>query len=219
MKSDEIYENLLILFPDLSKKDAKRLSQSTDDFNVIITKVLDNNLEGPEVSLKDIVISKPTVLNVNNLYYNYPEVFKNQIHINEDINELRKKAFLLYKEAKEVKANGFGTKCKDMVGTYLLESDNIKDRAMEYDKRAAQILMKRIVNKGGAIDLHGLKVHEALLFMDDYYTYKPFKKIEVITGKMKKDGTLRPAIERWFVKHGFGIEDIGPAFIAVKTNL
>ncbi|ELA41182.1 uncharacterized protein VICG_01781 [Vittaforma corneae ATCC 50505] len=251
MESEDIKKCLLELFPKLDENRAKFLATTGDDINVLITRVLDNNIDPPTVEIKDfcrvdshiednksLYHAKPHYNNKHNacylsaqqsiqttasnisLYdnYNYPEVFEKtcSIDMHVDVEHLRKKAADLNKQASRLYAESAVHQFKQARCYFGMQADEKGERAKELNRKAAMVLMRRIVEGSGAVDLHGFTVEEASKFMDDLYKFRRFKKIKVITGQVHNSARVRPAMKRWFERNSFRCYDDGPCIVAVK---
>lgn len=216
---EEIVESLAEMFPDVKKSQIRNLVKSGDDINVIITRILDNNIENHTYDLKDLVSCNKTIYTPTKIY-NYPEVFEkiSGISVLEDVNSIRKKASKLYEESNSLIKNAISHEIKSTRIYYSIEAQNKRDEADSLNRKAAMILMRRAVESNGAIDLHGLCVKEAQMFIDDLYTFRNFKEITVVTGQAYKSKKLRPAMEKWFKDHGFTVVDKGASLYASKKR-
>lgn len=255
MESKDIKKYLLELFPKLDEDRAELLAKTGDDINVLITRVLDDNVDPPTVEVKsfcrvDSRIRDGGLLchtesyynNKHNVYYssnldfqqpigpvalsidvhgsyNYPEVFERacNIDMHVDVEYLRKEAAALNRQASMLHEEMYQHQCKQERYSFGALAHEKKEKARELNIRAAIVLMRRIVEGNGAVDLHGLTASEAYGFIDDFYRFKSFERIRVITGQAYNSTKIRPAMERWFERNGFRCYDDGPCIVGVKT--
>lgn len=217
---------LLEMFPKLTKKQAISLAKSGDDFSVIITRILDNNIESPVIDIKDIAVAKRGIQIIKK-EYNYPEVFKDALgsrlmNLENVVRDLRKQAADLYEQAAALHTQPTPRTTQSLRAGcglhYAMEADEMREKAAGLNKQAAMLLMREALEKRGPIDLHGLFVKEALAFIDDLYRYYNFKRILFCTGREFNSKTLRPAVEKWLKGHGFIVSDEGPYLCGYKRT-
>lgn len=226
MGKENIFDSLKELFPDIAEEKLINLVNSGDDINILITRILDENIDPPNINLKDLALVKNSTFSNSTFSieyekeYNYPEIFEKRnsyIYNEKEYYEYRRLASLIYSEAYNLPT--CGQKSRRALNHYLIKSDNIRKEAEMYDKKAALLLISRELNSGVRKDLHGFKLKEAIMFMDDYYKFKKFKYIEIITGQIKMNSKIRPAIQDWFIKNGFSYGDVGPIITGTKPSL
>lgn len=218
MDKQQIKNSLMEMFPELSSSQADMLSSTGDDINVLITRILDNNIDGPTIELKEIAVNSRS----NQKYeheLNYPEVFKinNEIDMHQDVKSLRQRASKLLEEASNYSIKAYSTEFKECKSYYGIEADGIREQANEYNRQAAIILMRRAIESNESIDLHGLQVEEALAFVKDLYHFNHFKEIKLITGQKYKSLRIRPVITKWLIDQNFTVVDDGPMIRAFKN--
>lgn len=211
-----VADTLLEMFPHLKRAQAESLAATEDDLSVLVTRVLDNNLEVPSIELKDIVRNSRSLCSYKR-EYNYPEVFQplyRDLHVS--VKELRAKASQLHKKASENTKDAINHRVKSARPHYSIEADDLRSEANELNKRAAMLIMRQSLERDGPVDLHGLYVNEAISFIEDLYAFYNFKKITFATGRKYNSPRLRPAVEEWLVKNNFIISDEGPCILAIK---
>lgn len=210
--------NLKELFPELTEPQLEFLVGTSDDINVLITRVLDKNIEPPKFELRELVRTSYAQPQIKHTY-NYPEVFARNCMINmhQDIEFLRKQASLAQAEAIQLVKQAVGHPIKETRGHFSIEAEKKKQIAQSFRREAAIVSMRKIVeNNTEVIDMHGFTVQEALQFMDDLLHFKRFTEIQVITGQKYNSSKLRPALEEWFNKKQFIWIDAGPSLKAKK---
>lgn len=213
MDKNEKMNVLMELFPQLKEEQARNLANNGDDINVLITRVIDNNIECPSVPIKELSVNPQR----NPKYtheYNYPEIFQPYMHIEKCVESLREKAAEYSKRAENNGKLGATHLIKEARSHYLIEADEQREIAKEKNREAAMIILRRALESNGPLDFHGLFVKEALLFLEDYYRYKKFDSLRIVTGRKYNSSKLRPAIEEWFKKKGFYVIDEGPVIYA-----
>lgn len=217
MDREIIKQQLKELFPHLKNETLNFLASTGDDINVLITRIIDNNIDPPSFFLNELVRTNYPKANVGHAY-NYPEVFTDHCSINmhQDIKGLRMKASALVKEANELTKKAISHPIKEARYHFSIESNNKREIAKEINREAVTIMMRKIVENIGPIDLHGFTVEECLGFMDDLLYFKRFTEIQVITGQKYNSMKIRPAMERWFEKNNFMWWDAGPGISARK---
>lgn len=216
---EKVSEMLLEMFPNLTKRQAMNLANSGDDINILITRVLDNNIENPVHNVKDMFYRGKTKY-VPVLDLNFPEVFKRHSSIDSslDVKDIRKEAAALNEEAYGLTKLAIGHEIKSTRIHYSIEAGERRQVAAELNKKAALSLMRKVVESAGPVDLHGFTVKEAILFMDDLYKIRKFERIEVVTGQAYKSSRLRPAIKEWLERHGFTSSDLGPSILGIRRK-
>lgn len=214
---EELEKCLLEMFPELTKKQAHGLLKSGDDVNVIITRILDNNIESPTYDLKDLVRHNRTEC-MRLTTYNYPEIFEHMLLPSDsaDVKQLREEASKLTEESVSLVKNAINHEIKSARIFYSIEAQEKREKASELNREAALAVMRMAALSSGPIDLHGLTVNEATGFMEDLLKFRKFKEITVVTGQIHKSSRLRPAIVAWFHSHGFVTSDRGPSLYAIK---
>lgn len=232
---EEIANKLLEIFPQLKKEEAHTLAFSRDPFSVLVTRVLNNNIERPysdiklfknqinyrkiekEYNYKEVMQNK----NLSSLKktYNNPEIFEiASANIKNAIADFREKAKENYERMKLIMhSNGYCIRTTRHL--YLSDLDNLRSKAEQLNKQAAMLLIRLAVINDQEIDLHGFYVKEALLFLDDLYLYSNFNKIGLITGRKTKSQKIRPAVEEWLKKNGFNFYEDGPKIYAIQKNI
>lgn len=218
MERIKIKETLMDIFTDLSEEQASYLASTGDDINILITRVLDKNIDKIKIDIKDIV-RKPKSVQSCEYNFNYPEVFDNKyrINIHDNPSELRKRASKLYEEASKCSLKAHTHEYEKCRSHFGIQSDNIRDEANALNRKAALIIMRKALESNGPIDLHGLHVNEALGFVKDIYHFYNFKDIRFITGQHYKSLKIRPAITEWLVKHNYTVVDEGPVIRVFKN--
>lgn len=218
MERIKIKEVLMDIFKDLSEEQASYLASTGDDINVLITRVLDKNIERITIDIKDMT-RNPKSVQICEYNFNYPEVFESKVRIDmhENVQELRKKASKLYQEASKSSLNAYTHEYEECRSHFGIESDNIRDEANALNRKAALIIMRKALESNGPIDLHGLHVNEALGFVKDIYHFYNFKDIRFITGQNYKSLKIRPAITEWLIKQNYTVVDEGPIIRAFKN--
>lgn len=242
MNTEEIKRYLIELFPELTEKQAQMLAQTGDNISILITRVLDGNIDPPTTDIKDLwqgdssgaasleyrraadgthnvyfssrleeadskqILQDNSIIQDRNIStrYNYPEVYEDitTIDMHVDVHGLRKRAGELNTEAAEL---------------YDKESrlcEQKRREARELNRRAVLVLMRRIV-ESGMVDLHGFAVEEAMMFMNDYYKFRKYEKIRIITGQEYNSKKIRPAVKEWLEMNGFEWEDEGASVIGI----
>ncbi|KAM0680268.1 hypothetical protein GINT2_001653 [Glugoides intestinalis] len=208
-------KSLMEMFPDLDEKKAELLTKTSDDINILITRILDNNIDPPTFDMKELCLGSRTRY-VEKKNYNYQEAFESNIDMHVDIAYLRKQAAELNKEAAELSKQGVYHDIREARSHYIIEADERIEKAKELNRKAAIILMRRNLESTDAIDLHGFTADETVKFMDDLYLFKRFSKIKVVTGQRYNSLKIRPAVEEWFKRHGFDCYEQGPCVFAIK---
>lgn len=211
----KLKSQLMEMFPKLTETQAESLISTGDDINIIITRILDNNIEGPVLEIKDL-IAAPVFTESPKPVYNYPEVFDggNGVDMHQDVRVLRSKAAAINERVRLLKMQAVSHEIKSSRTYFSIEADNLKEEADALNRTAAAITMKRSLDAGGPIDLHGLTVAEVLKFMDDLHRFSRFKSAVFITGKKFNSQKIRPAVEKWLVEHGYSIKEEGPCIHA-----
>lgn len=204
------------IFPFLNNEDIENLFVSSEDMNIIITKILDNNYKGINVNLKDITQVKKIQKQIKKDLY-YPELFYKQETDVYDGDIDRRKAEELYSQIKLLK-NKLNF-CKDK-RVLEYQSEEIQQMYEELDKlnrkRALMILSKSLLNAKN-IDLHGLYTKEALMFLSDYIQMYCPKEINLITGRDGNSQSLRPSVINFLENKGFKVVDKDNPYVrAVK---
>lgn len=213
----KIMLKLLEMFPQLTREQAISLASSNDDFSILVTRVLDNNVERPYTDLANITLCNQSNYPIP-IEYNYPEVFCRVFHdIHASSNDFRKKAAELFERIR-IRGCNVGHKFRPAQTHYSIESDDIRAMAEDYNRRAAMLLMRHTLETGKALDLHGLYVNEALLFLDDLYLFYRFTDITLVTGRKYNSPKLRPAVEKWLHKNNFIVIDEGPSLRGSKRT-
>lgn len=212
---DNIKKSLMEMFPELDEKKAELLAKTNDDINILITRVLDNNIDPPSLDMKELCPGNRTRY-IEKKNYNYREAFEENIDMHVDISYLRRQASTLNKEASELLKQGGCHAIREARSYYIIEADKRLEKAKELNRKAAVVLMRRSLESTDAIDLHGFTIDETVKFMDDLYLFKRFNKIKVITGQKYNSLKIRPAVEEWFKKHGFDCYEQGPCVLAIK---
>ena len=213
-----IADALLEMFPHLKASQAESLAATGDDLSVLVTRVLDDNVEAPSVELKEIVRSSRGVCSYER-EYNYPEVFQPLYKdLCASVQELRAQASKLYREADRNTGEAIGHRMKCTRSHYSIEADDLRARAGDLNKRAAMLIMRQSLEKSGPVDLHGLYVNEAILFIEDLFRFYNFKTVTFATGRKYNSPKLRPAVEEWLTKHGFMVSDEGPCILATARK-
>lgn len=217
MDRHTLREQLKELFPHLKNENLDFLSSTGDDINVLITRVLDNNIEPPSFYLNELVRTNYPQISVK-YSFNYPEVFEDYstINMHQDIKGLRAEASILIQEANELTKKAISHPIKETRYHYSIEANNKREHAKEINRKAVAILMRKIVENTGPIDLHGFTVDECIKFMDDLFYFKKFTEIQVITGQKYNSMKIRPAMEKWFEKNNFVWWDAGPGLFAKR---
>ncbi|KAI5168715.1 hypothetical protein PAEPH01_0356 [Pancytospora epiphaga] len=220
MNTEKQVEKMLMeMFPRLSKKDAKYLAETGDDISVLVTRVLDDNIDTPTIPISSITCSPPRVQKID-ISYNYPEVFQTRFdNIQECVEKIREEAQRLHEEAFSCGRNAVGCRIKPARGHYGIESDILRERAGVLNRNAAMLLMRRSLENGGAIDLHGLYVKEALLFLEDLVRSNRPREMVLVTGRKYNSSKLRPAVEKWLMEQGFSVFSEGPSLRAIKKSV
>lgn len=220
MDRKALKEQLKELFPHLKESEADLLVSTGDDINILITRVLDNNIEAPSLQLKELVRTNYAPTRITHTY-NFPEAFISQSSINmhQDVRGLRAQASSLNLEANEFTKQAIGHPVKEARYHFSIEAEAKRTLAKKINREAALILMRKIVEGTGPVDLHGFSVEEALLFMDDLLYFRKFTEIQVITGQRYNSAKIRPALQEWFVKNKFMYSDAGPGLIAKKKAI
>lgn len=214
---DTIIQKLLEIFPHLTKEQAKSLAASNDSFSVLVTRVLDNNIERPYTDLKDLTKSTRSTQSIQK-EYNYPEIFCRMFEdIHASVGSFRKRATDLYEQAQMIQC-ATRYKFRSAHTYYSIEADDIRAMAEDYNRRAAMLIMRQALEQNKTVDLHGLYVNEALLFLDDLYLFYNFNHITLITGRKYNSLKLRPAVEKWLRKNDFIVSDEGPSLYATKKS-
>ncbi|KAI4292552.1 hypothetical protein PAPHI01_1826 [Pancytospora philotis] len=215
MDPKQLQRALMEMFPKLTEAQARSLVLTGDDFSVLVTRVLDNNIGAPMVPLKEMTYRGRAAPKVPRVY-NYPEVFR-PVYANRhgNVEELRHEAGALHREAEQSAKYGSGQRAPEVRTHYGIENDVLRERAGHFNREAAMLIMRRSLEQGGPIDLHGLYVNEALKFLDDYLVrYRP-KDIVLVTGRQYNSARLRPAVEKWLKDNNFMVHDEGPSLHGV----
>lgn len=205
------------MFPDLEENKAEFLSKTGDNISVIITRILDNNIDPPTIDIKDFSRAASTRY-IQKQHYNYPEVFTRncKIDMHLDVEFLRRQAATLNREASELGKKAMNFEIKEARYYFSIEAEEKREKAKELNDKAVQILMRRVMERNGDIDLHGFTVEEARKFIDDLYHFKKFEKIRFITGQTYNSSKVRPMVIEWLDKHGFNAHDEGAIVYGVK---
>lgn len=218
MDREEIKEALLAMFPKLTREQARGLAATGDDISVLVTRVLDNNIDAPSVPIREIAWRGPAVWSYSTPY-NYPEVFRSRFRdVSACVEDLRKEAAKLFRAASAAGQSALGHPIKPARTHYSIEADELRSDAEVLNRRAAMLLMRRSLESGGPVDLHGLFVNECLGFLDDLLRFYRFREVVLVTGRKYNSSKLRPAVEEWLIKNHFSIIDEGPALRGIKKS-
>ncbi|XP_077301388.1 uncharacterized protein LOC143921954 [Arctopsyche grandis] len=217
MNRDQIKEQLKELFPHLKEKEAQVLADMGEDISVLVTRVLDNNISPPEFYLNELVRTNYPRTKISHSY-NYPEVFRDKCTINMhiDVKGLRARATLLNNEAYELTKKAIGHTIKGARYHFSIEAEAKRKLAKEINRDAILVLMRKIVEDTGPVDLHGFTVEEAIAFMDDLLYFKKFTEIQLITGQKYNSSRIRPAMQEWFEINKFMCTEEGPCLLGKK---
>lgn len=205
------------MFPHLEERKAELLSKTGDDLSVIVTRIIDNNIDPPSVEVKDFTRAQSTKY-VKTKCYNYPEVFLRNcnVDLHLDVSFLRRQAAILNKEAADLGKKAMSFEIKEARYHFSIEAEKKREKAKELNYKAGLILMRKNIEKNGDIDLHGFTVEEAGKFIDDLYVFKKFDKIRFITGQAYNSQKIRPMVVEWLDKHGFNVYNEGAVVFGVK---
>ncbi|OQS55045.1 hypothetical protein EHP00_1811 [Ecytonucleospora hepatopenaei] len=236
MTPEEIRNILKEMFNWLTQEDLDFLSNSGEEINTLITRVLDNNYKPITLDIKDIeIVKKEPIQYKKELHYPevfdkcYKSTFTNGLIDKIDDNiivDIRNQAKSINQEAIECIEKGH--KNREFTTEYLIKADTLKEEANRLNREAAILIMKLSLRNRktekecvfyrkhksktqnmSLIDLHGLYKNEALMFVEDLYTVYNFTEINFVTGQKTKNRTLRPVLEEWFEKNGFVHYDLG----------
>ncbi|KAI5148732.1 hypothetical protein ENBRE01_0506 [Enteropsectra breve] len=205
----KIARKIVEMFPNVTKEQAKRLASSGDNFSVIVTRILDNNID---VALKISEVGYCGRSSGNIAFrFNYPEIFEGRRGDEiEDPNVMKSMASRYISEAKDCSGMAWNVSFRGASLYYNTKSDELREKAAECRHLAAVSMIKGIMHNGSPYDLHGLTQQEATDFLDDLHRYKRFSEISLITGRQYHSAFLRPAVESWLLAHSFVIIDEGP---------
>lgn len=207
------------MFPKLTKQQVRCLAATGDDFSVLVTRVLDNNIDAPSVPVSSIAYSCPKSW-VCEVPYHYPEVFQPYFaDIQECVERLRAEALQLHEQARSHGRSAVGHPVRPARAHYSIEADNARNKAGDLNRRAAMLLMRRSLENSGPIDLHGLYVDEALCFLEDLVRFNRPREMVIVTGRKYNSSRLRPAVEKWLTGCGFTCMDEGPSLRAVRKSI
>lgn len=217
MDINQVKEFIEEMFPHVNNDDVDYLIRTNSNVDMIVTKILTNEYKGFKINLKELVI-KPSrsVIEVQELYY--PEIFNNNFideHI--DIQKVREEAQDLYKKANEYSKKGTNYKTRQSRDYYNEEINELIEKAKRLDRKAALVIIKKSISNPHFIDLHGLYVQEALMFLNDFVNKIKPKKFNVITGQEKIEGNLRPSVISLLKKRNYIVIPEGP-YLHVKRS-
>jgi len=229
-------KNLLMeLFPELSEEQADALARTGDDISVLITRVLDNNVDPPTVDIKELYrgdISSAPILQceksrdgVHSAYYSSrlkspaPQAGVAAKAARSEVAE-----HYNYPEAFEpntpIDMHADVKALRRRAGEVMRSGR--REEARSLNRAAALVLMRRVVElfrvgEEGVLDLHGLTVEEAGKFMDDHFRFshgfRGCERIRVVTGQEFNSKRIRPAVKEWAAGKGLECEDEGAAVI------
>lgn len=216
-RSEDVRRNLKELFPHLTDMQVSALAKYGDDLNILITRVLDNNIDPPTFEIKELAICASTRYEPE-AELNYPEVFEHKVDMHSSIEDLRSRAAELNREAAELTKSAINHRIKQARHYFSIEASEKRERAAALNRRAALVLMEKCIGNTGPIDLHGFTVKEATAFMDDLLRLKKFSRIELVTGQVHSSLRIRPAMEEWFQRNGFYCSGQGPYLFAIRKG-
>lgn len=214
---DEVRRGLKELFPHLTDMQLDVLAKSGDELNILITRVLDDNIDPPTLEIKELVMCASAKYEPE-VELNYPEVFEHRTDAQLSIDGLRSRAAELYHEASYLAKDAIHHRIKQARHYFSIEADGKREKAAALDRKAAMMLMEKCIDGPGPIDLHGLTVKEAVAFMDDLLKLKKFSRIEVVTGQAHRSLRIRPAMKEWFERNGFYCSGQGPRLLAIRKD-
>lgn len=219
-RPDNPLQKLLEMFPKLSRKQAELLLARNESFEQIVVRVLDNNIEAPFVSLSDIVLTPASSIQYLHSL-NYPEVFAKQFLLEsaDSIKRLREEAKSCLEDARILNEKAQRHPIKRMRSHYSIEADNLRNKAKELNRKAALTIMRKTLEKGSDVDLHGLHLKESVNFIEDILYRNRIWKIRIITGREYNSKKLRSAIIELMTKKGYKIKDDGPAIICERKRI
>ena len=212
---ERVEEMLLEMFPKLKKSQARSLAASGDDISVLVTRVLDGNIERPFFDVA--VLRAPSAAPHPSCprEYRYPEVFSEHAP-GVDASACREQAGILYKQAEEMSRREIRHKTRQAAQFYSARAGELRAQAEECNRQAAIALMRRALQRPDEIDLHGLHAQEAVDFLEDLYSRRQVRDVTVVTGCSNSSQRVRPAVERWLRGKGFATCSQGPFLRGVK---
>lgn len=212
---EDVIRALMEMFPHLSREQATKLADSGDDISVLVTRVLDNNIDRPFAFLSDATVHSRSAPRIYR-EYNYPEIFQARYSDPSDHPALREKARDFFEKARGYRRETSQFRMRGAREFYSVEADDLRARARDCNRRAAVLIMREALGMGWPIDLHGLYLEEAIGFIDDLYARVPFREASFITGSEYNSTRLRPAVTQWLQKRHFRVLDEGPLVRGTK---
>lgn len=192
------------MFPHLDEEIINRLFLSSQDINIVITKILDNNYDGLHLNIKDLSITK-LHQNIHKKEYYYPELFNNSFIDVTDGDKDREYVIQLYNKIKYYKNKECICKDKKMTFFYQQEIEKLHEEIEKRNRKRVLAILKNSLKKPDMIDLHGLYTKEALMFICDYITFYNPQEINLVTGREGHSQSLRPSIINYLRQRNYKV--------------
>lgn len=217
MNIDQVKEFVKEMFPDVENEDIDYLVRTNSNIDAVVNKILSGEYKGFRINLKDLVVKPPFGANSMTLDLYYPEIFKNNfIDEHVDVEEMRRKAHATYKRARECSRKELTYKNRLAKEYYTDEIEKLVEEAKKWNRKAALVIIKKSIKTPQLLDLHGLYVEEALMFLSDFTNKINPREFGVVTGREKVEGSLRPSIISFLKKRNYLVSEDGPCVYGRK---
>ncbi|WUR02527.1 SMR domain-containing protein [Vairimorpha necatrix] len=206
------------MFPHLTKEDIENLFISSNDINIIITKILDGSYKGINLNMKELsIVNFRQKKQEADLYY--PELFNNK-GVDVSSGDLdRQKTDAIFSRIKNIKNKLNICKDKKVLEYQTEEKQKLYSELEDLNRKRALMILNKSLQKPGMIDLHGLYTKEALMFASDYIKIYNPKQINFITGCSGNSQSLRPSLINFLIGKGYKIFDKDDPYIkGIKIN-
>lgn len=205
------------MFPHVEDCEIEHLVKTNGNLDSIVSKILTGEYKEFKINLKEMVLKHSHTVTPASRELYFPEIF-NSSFIDEhiDVDDVRRQASELYEQASGHSKKDVSYKARHARDYYVEETDCLIERAKELNRRAALVVIKRSIRNPRLIDLHGLYVREALMFLSDFISRMHPREFGIVTGQEKTAGTLRPSVISMLRKNRYSVSEEGPCVYAKK---
>lgn len=215
MDINKVKEFVKEMFPDVGDDDVDYLVRTSPNVDAIVTKILTREYKGFNISLKDLVLTPRQSSGTASPELYYPEIFNNSfIDEHVDVQDIRRRASALYEKAEYYSSKRTEYKTRQARDYYSEETERLVEEARMLNRKAALVIIKKSIGNPRLLDLHGLYVQEALMFLSDFIGKIGPREFGVVTGQEKAEGTLRPSVIALLRRRRYMVEEKGPCLYA-----